>query len=210
MRDEAIRYRVVLLTLDSHAAGSCARASARLAGDFPGLELSIHAAAEWGEHPESLQRAIAAIGTADIVVTSLLFLDDHIRAIRPALVARRDACDAMIGIISDGQIVRLTRMGSLDLSAPAGNVAKLLKMLRGGKAKQDTDSGARKMKMLRRLPHLLKLIPGKAQDLRAWMVTMQYWLGASDENLEAMIRFLISRYSRHAAWRGARAPAPAE
>ena len=56
------------------------------------------------------------------------------------------------------------------------------------------------MRMLRRLPKILKYIPGKAQDLRAWFMVMQYWLAGSDENVEAMIRFLISRYSHVDSW----------
>ncbi|MEM6375845.1 MAG: cobaltochelatase subunit CobN, partial [Pseudomonadota bacterium] len=79
--------------------------------------------------------------------------------------------------------------------------------LRGGSDKK-FESGAKKMAMLRRLPKLLKLIPGKAQDLRAWFLMMQYWLGASDDNVEAMVRFLISRYCRFGDWRGARVAAP--
>jgi magnesium chelatase subunit H len=38
-------YRVVIVTLDSHAAGPAARVSERLAGEFPGLNVSVHAAA---------------------------------------------------------------------------------------------------------------------------------------------------------------------
>ncbi|MGR3802547.1 magnesium chelatase subunit H [Marinibacterium profundimaris] len=216
MRDDALTpYRVVLLTLDSHAAGPCDRAATRLAGDFPGLSISIHAAAEWGEDPESLERARAAVATGDIVVSSLLFLEEHIEAIRPALEARRPECDAMVGIIADAKIVRLTRMGTLDLSAPESGTRKLMKKLRGGgggdtKGGQAHDNGARKMRMLRRLPRILKLIPGKAQDLRAWFLVMQYWLGASDDNIEALVRFLISRYCHRPEWRGARAPEPAD
>ena len=44
------------------------------------------------------------------------------------------------------------------------------------------------MRMLRRLPKILKYIPGKAQDLRAWFLVMQYWLGGTDENIEEMLR----------------------
>jgi magnesium chelatase subunit H len=64
--------------------------------------------------------------------------------------------------------------------------------------------------MLRRLPRILRFIPGKAQDLRAWFMVMQYWLGSSDDNIEAMVRFLISRYASNDAWRGTVAPAPLE
>jgi magnesium chelatase subunit H len=204
----AIRpYRVVILTLDSHAAGPCARAAERLARDYPGLDLSVHAAAEWGACPEALGAARDAIAGADIVLANLLFLEEHINAILPDLAARRAHCDAMIGIIADAQIVRLTRMGTLDMARPDSALGRLMKKLRGA-GKSGTDDGARKMKMLRRLPRILRLIPGKAQDLRAWFLIMQYWLGASDDNIEAMVRFLIGRYCRHEAWRGTRAPAP--
>jgi magnesium chelatase subunit H len=200
-------YRVVILTLDAHAAGPCARAAPRLAQDFPGLQLEVHAAAEWGTHPEALEAARAAIGRADMVIANLLFLEEHVAAILPALQARRAGCDAMIGVIADAQIVRLTRMGTLDMSRPDGALSRLMKRLRGA-GKSGTDDGARKMKMLRRLPRILRLIPGKAQDLRAWFLTMQYWLGASDDNIEGMVRFLIGRYCRHADWRGGGAALP--
>jgi magnesium chelatase subunit H len=66
------------------------------------------------------------------------------------------------------------------------------------------------MKLLRRLPKILRFIPGRAQDLRAWFLSMQYWLGGSDDNIEQMVRFLVSRYAANADWRGARAAAPVE
>jgi hypothetical protein len=44
-------YRVVIVTLDSHAAGPAARVSERLSGEFPGLNVTVHAAAEWAENP---------------------------------------------------------------------------------------------------------------------------------------------------------------
>ena len=207
---EAARpYRIVLLTLDSHACGPCARAATRLSAEFPGLELTVLAAAEWGESPDLLDHARAEIARADIVVVSLLFLEDHIRAILPALKARRDHCDAMAGIIADTQIVKLTRMGTLDMAAPESTTMRFLKTLRGP-GKPSVDNGARKMRMLRRLPKILSLIPGKAQDLRAWFLTMQYWLGASDDNIESLVRFLISRYCSRPDWRGIAAAAPQE
>lgn len=176
-------YRVVILTLDSHAAGPCMRASERLSRDFPGLSVSVHAAAEWGESPDALLAAKQAIETGDIVISNLLFLEEHINAILPTLEARRDHCDAMIGVIADAQIVKLTRMGTLDMSKPASGAMGLIKKLRGT-SKPSAESGESKMKMLRRLPRILKFIPGKAQDLRAWFMVMQYWLGSSDDNIE--------------------------
>ena len=175
-----------------------------MAAEFPGLTLKVHAAAEWGENPTALDAARADIARGDLILISLLFLEDHIRAILPDLKARRDHCDAMIGIIADAQIVKLTRMGTLDMAAPETGARKLIKRLRGTD-KPSAESGEKKMKMLRRLPRILKYIPGKAQDLRAWFLVMQYWLGTSDDNIEAMLRFLMSRYGHEARFRALRA-----
>jgi magnesium chelatase subunit H len=95
-------------------------------------------------------------------------------------------------------------MGELDMMKPASGPMKLLKKLRGSK-EPAANSGEKQMKLLRRLPKILKFIPGKAQDLRAWFLTMQYWLGGSDDNVEQMVRFLSARYAHD---RPSRAPRP--
>ena len=215
MRDDAhiyapsAEYRVVIVTLDAHSAGPCDRAAEKLLPEFPGLRVDIHAAAEWGENPAALERAKASVSQGDIVIINLLFLEEHVKSILPALEARRDHCDAMIGVISDASIVKLTKMGSLDMGAPQSGAMKLLKKLRGS-AKPSTETGQKKMRMLRRLPKILRYIPGKAQDLRSWFLVMQYWLAGSNENVEAMMRFLISRYCSKTDWQGGHAPGPVE
>ena len=202
MRDEMTyldaaeaRYRVVIVTLDSHAAGPAERAMTKLSRDYPGLDVEIFAAAEWGETPGAFSAAEAAVREADIVVANLLFLEEHVARILPALQARRDACDAMIGVVADPEIVRLTKMGGLDMTAPTSGAMKILKKLRGS-SKPSSNSGEKKMALLRRLPKILKYVPGKAQDLRAWFLVMQYWLGGSDDNVEAMLRFVLNRYAK--------------
>ncbi len=204
---EAAPYSVVVITLDFHAAGPIEKAARRLCRDFPGLTVSVHAAAEWAEAPGKLEAAVRAVETGDIVVTSLLFLEEHVAPILPALTARRRNCDAMVGIISDPAIVHTTLLGDLDMGAPSSGTMKLLRRLRGS-SKSSAADGKRKMRFLRRLPLILRYIPGKAQDLRTWFLTMQYWLASSDENVERMIRLLISRHSRNPHWRGGMVAAP--
>ena len=48
--------------------------------------------------------------------------------------------------------------------------------------------------MMRTLPAVLKLIPGQAQDLRAYLLFMLYWLNGSPENLENMLLYAIEKY----------------
>ena len=209
MTGTRVSYNIVVVTLDQHAAGPAARITPRLAKEFPGLTISIHAAAEWGENPAALTRCKQALETADIVVANLLFLEEHVNAILPALTEARARADAFLGLIADGAIVRLTKMGDLDMSRPASGAMALLKKLKP-QARTSANSGEKQMAMLRRLPKILRWVPGKAQDLRAWFLSMQYWLGGSDDNIEQMMRFLLGRYASRKDWRGTAAKAPVE
>ncbi|WP_179562836.1 cobaltochelatase subunit CobN [Sphingomonas sp. R3G8C] len=203
--------RVAIVTLDNHLKGAVERAAVQLAAG--NITLTLHAAADWDREAGALDRAKAAVAKADIVIATMLFLDDHIRAIQPTLEARREACDAMVCMMSAGDITRLTRMGAYRMDAPAKGPLALLKRLRGStkpKAGASANSGAGQMRMLRRLPKILRFIPGTAQDVRAYFLTLQYWLAGSDENVVAMVRNLIDRYAAgpRAARRGTLAAAP--
>ena len=102
--------------------------------------------------------------------------------------------------MSATEIAKLTRIGrfNMDGKQEASGAMALLKRLKpkakeGGAAK--TTAGAEQMKMLRRLPKLLRFIPGTAQDVRAYFLTLQYWLAGSEDNIVNMVRFLVDRYA---------------
>lgn len=192
--DPRAPVRVVIVTLDNHLKGAVDRAEEALGAE--GIDLSLRAASEWGSDAGELDKVNAAIAEADIVIATMLFLDDHIRMVLPALEARREDCDAMVCLMSAGEVVRLTKMGGYRMDAPAKGPLALLKKLRGNTGKGGKpNSGAGQMRMLRRLPKILRFIPGTAQDVRAYFLTLQYWLAGSDENVVAMVRALIDRYA---------------
>ena len=209
---DATPLRVVVVTMDSHLSGAAARARNLLRRDFPGLDLSVHAADEWGSDAEALARCKADIARGDIVIATMLFLDEHVRAVMPALVARRDDCDAMICCMSAAEVVKLTRLGKFDMSGEALGAIAWLKKLRGNR-KGTNPGGKGEMKMLRQLPKLLRFIPGTAQDMRAYFLTLQYWLAGSEQNIVNMVRLLVDRYAdgpRRALRGVVKAEAPAE
>jgi magnesium chelatase subunit H len=188
--------RVVIVTMDTHLATATIRARAALVKQFPGLSLTIHAASEWSSHPKGLERCISDIERGDIVIATMLFLEDHFLPILPALQAKRGNCDALVCAMSAGEVVKLTKIGKFDMSKPASGPMALLKKLRGGGGKdKPSTGGAAQMKMLRRIPQMLKFVPGTAQDVRAYFMTLQYWLGGSEENMANMVRYLIDRYA---------------
>jgi magnesium chelatase subunit H len=186
--------RFVIVTMDSHLSSATVRAAQRLGHEFPGLSLHIHAADEWGSEPAALQRCCDDIAQADIVVATMLFLEDHFKPLLQALQDRREHCDAMLCAMSAAEVVRLTRLGKFSMDGTQSGPMALLKRLRGGKKKTAT-AGAEQMKMLRRIPQMLRFIPGTAQDVRAYFLSLQYWLAGSEDNICNMVRYLIQRYA---------------
>jgi magnesium chelatase subunit H len=183
----------VIVTLDHHLAGTVARVRQTLAREFPGLTLSLHAVSDWSTKPEALQECKDAIAKANVIVANMLFIEEHVHAILPALQARRDDCKAMAVFMSAGEAIKMTSLGRFQMGGPQSGFMTLLKKLKGSKAESGS-SGERQMKMLRRLPKILRFIPGTAQDVRAYFVAMQYWLAGSEENIANMIRYLGTRY----------------
>src|SRR5271166_4445508 len=93
---ERAGLRVVIVTLDNHLASSVDRARRRLELDLPGLDLAFHAAADWND-PAALRRCLESIGKADIIIATMLFMEEHAQAVLPAIRSRRDHCDAVLG-----------------------------------------------------------------------------------------------------------------
>jgi len=185
----------VLITLDNHVTSSVERAARDLARQAPGLRVMVHAAADWNGENDALERCRADIANGDIIVVTMVFLEDQIRAVLPDLEARRDHCDAMICCMSGAEVVRLTRMGRFTMDGEAKGPVALLKRLRGKSGKAKSSAGSQQLTVLRQLPKILRFIPGTAQDLRAYFLTLQYWLAGSEENLRRMMAFLIDRYA---------------
>ena len=103
--------RVVLLTMDNHLASAAQSAAQRLARRIPGLVFDIHSAAHWRADSEALANCHAAVAQADLVIVSMLFMEDHFLPVLDALQARRERCDAMVCIMSAPPVMQLTRMG---------------------------------------------------------------------------------------------------
>ncbi|MGZ8469528.1 MAG: magnesium chelatase subunit H [Gemmatirosa sp.] len=219
--------RFVLVTLDAHLASAVDRARASLRRDCPRLDLRVHVAADWsaGESSPALARCRADLAAAHFVVVTQLFVEDHVAAILPTLAAHRERYDAIAAAICAPELMRLTRLGRFSMGgeeapspwAPATVLRRLLGGAGGRRevgesdASERTASGERQMRALRRVPQLLRFVPGAAQDVRAYYLLLQYWLAGSDENVANMVRALVSRYGaegRASVVGARRVPAP--
>ena len=185
--------KVVIVTLDHHLASAVGRVNASLAKAIPGFSLSLHAASDWAAKPASLKACLDDLASANVVIANMLFMEEHVNAVLPTLQAKRDGYNALAVFMSAGEAIKLTRVGKFDMGAKQSGFMSLLKKLKGSKSDK-ASSGERQMAMLKRVPQILRWIPGTAQDVRAYFVAMQYWLAGSEENVEHLIRFLVSRY----------------
>ena len=132
--DPRAPVRVVIVTLDNHL--KKVRSIAPMQRWRPKASNSAcMPLPNGGSDPVELEKVKAAIAEADIVIATMLFLDDHIRMILPELEARREDCDAMVCLMSAGEVVRLTKMGAYRMDAPAKGPLALLKKLRGSSGK---------------------------------------------------------------------------
>ncbi|MGF7162911.1 magnesium chelatase subunit H [Rhodoligotrophos appendicifer] len=192
---DATPIRVIIVTMDTHLASATQRARATLMRELPGLSITLHAATEWAGDEAKLAACRRDIASADIIICAMLFLESHFTEIMPDLAARAPHCDAIVSILSDSVVMKLTRIGRFRMDSPQGGALSFLKRLKGSGKDRKASAGARQMKMLKRLPSILRFIPGTAQDVRAYFLTLQYWLAGSDENIANMIRALIDRFA---------------
>ena len=193
--------RVVIVTMDNHLASAATRAQTLLNKSLPGVSLTVHAASEWAEDASALSRCRADIAQGDIIIASMLFMEDHFIPVLPDLTARRDQCDAMVCIMSAADVMKLTCIGRFKMDGTTKGPIAFLKKLRGKSndkgsgASGNKTAGAEQMKMLRLLPKLLRFIPGTAQDVRNYFLVLQYWLAGSEENIHSMVQLLVNAYA---------------
>ena len=185
--------KVVIVTLDHHLASAVSRVNEKLARVIPGFSLALHAASDWAARPDLLKSCLADVVSANIVIANMLFMEDHVNAVLPTIEKHRAKFDALAVFMSAGEAIRQTRLGKFDMGAKQSTFMSLLKKLKGSKSEK-ASSGERQMAMLKRLPQMLRFIPGTSQDVRAYFLGMQYWLAGSEDNVENLIRYFVQRY----------------
>jgi magnesium chelatase subunit H len=188
----------VIVTLDAHLAGAFEAARVQLRRELPALELSLHVQAEWDADPGAIERARADIARANVIACAQLFTEEQAAPILDAVKARRDEADAVFCALCAGELTRQTKLGRFSMLADADrsplSPMSLLKKLRGSR-EDGKSSGERQMTALRRLPKLLRFVPGTAQDVRAYFLSIQYWLGGTDDNLVGLVKYHVNRYA---------------
>jgi len=135
------------------------------------------------------------VSQANIFIASLIFLEDLADKVVAAVEPHRDHLDVAVVFPSMPQVMRLNKMGSFSMAQLGQSKSAIAQFMKKRKEKSGAGFQDGMLKLLNTLPKVLKYLPmDKAQDARNFMLSFQYWLGGSQENLENFLLMLADRY----------------
>jgi magnesium chelatase subunit H len=135
------------------------------------------------------------IAQANIFIASLIFIEDLAEKVVAAVEPYRDRLDAAVVFPSMPQVMRLNKLGSFSMAQLGQSKSAIAQFMRKRKEKSGSSFQDGMLKLLQTLPKVLKYLPmDKAQDARNFMLSFQYWLGGSSDNLENFLLMLADKY----------------
>ncbi|ESA36692.1 cobaltochelatase subunit [Leptolyngbya sp. Heron Island J] len=135
------------------------------------------------------------VSEANVFVASLIFIEELAEKVVTAVQPYRDSLDVAVVFPSMPQVMRLNKMGSFSMAQLGQSKSAIGEFMKKRRQKQGGSFEDAMLKLLRTLPKVLKYLPvDKAQDARNFMLSFQYWLGGSPENLENFMLMLADRY----------------
>jgi len=144
---------------------------------------------------EAFEQFKKDVEEANIFIGSLIFVQELAEKVIDVVKPARDNLDAVLVFPSMPEVMRLNKVGSFtmkNLGQSKSVVADFMK-----KKKQEDGSSFEEgmLKLLRTLPKVLKFLPSdKAADARTFMMSFQYWLGGSPENIESLLTMVGQDY----------------
>ena len=145
--------------------------------------------------PENYEAFQADVAKANIFIASLIFIEELAEKVVEAVQPHRDRLDAAIVFPSMPQVMRLNKLGSFSMAQLGQSKSAIASFMKKRKENSGGSFQDAMLKLLRTLPKVLKYLPvEKAQDARNFMLSFQYWLGGSSENLENFLLMLVDRY----------------
>jgi magnesium chelatase subunit H len=145
--------------------------------------------------PENYAALQEDLSKANIFIASLIFIEDLAEKLVAAVEPHRDHLDVAVVFPSMPQVMRLNKMGSFSLAQLGQSKSAIGDFMKKRKAKSGSSFQDGMLKLVQTLPKVLKFLPmEKAQDARNFMLSIQYWLGGTPENLENFLLMLADKY----------------
>ncbi|MEG4504050.1 magnesium chelatase subunit H [Microcoleus sp. F6_B4] len=145
--------------------------------------------------PENYEAFKRDVADANVFIASLIFIEDLAEKVVAAVEPVRDRLDVAVVFPSMPGVMRLNKMGSFSMAQLGQSKSAIGEFMKKRKEKSGSSFQDGMLKLLQTLPKVLKYLPiDKAQDARNFMLSFQYWLGGSQENLENFLLMLSHKY----------------
>merc|ERR1719183_924159 len=188
-------FKVVYVVLESQYQSSLTAACKRINAGQPdvAVECSGYILEELRD-PTNFEQFKKDVESANIFIDSLIFVQELADKVVEAVEPMRDQLDAVCIFPSMPQVMKLNKIGSFTMASMGQSKNVISQFMKKNKPK-GTSFQDGMLKLVRTLPKVLKYLPSdKAQDARSFMMSLQYWLGGSPENIEALLLNLAKNY----------------
>ncbi|MEN9225092.1 MAG: magnesium chelatase subunit H [Thermostichus sp. HHBFW_bins_43] len=188
--------KVVYVVLEPQYQSALTAAVQRINKENPRLAVEMNGyLVEELRDPSGYEAFQRDLETANVFIGSLIFIEDIAQKVVKAVEPVRERLDAAVVFPSMPEVMRLNKMGSFSMAQLGQSKSAIAQFMRKRKEKQGSSFQEGMLKLLQTLPKVLKYLPfDKAQDARNFMLSFQYWLGGSTENLENFLLMLADRY----------------
>ncbi|OMO71375.1 CobN/magnesium chelatase [Corchorus olitorius] len=130
---------------------------------------------------------------ANIFIGSLIFVEELALKVKAAVEKERDRLDAVLVFPSMPEVMRLNKLGSFSMSQLGQSKSPFFQLFK--RKKQGAGFADSMLKLVRTLPKVLKYLPSdKAQDARLYILSLQFWLGGSPDNLQNFVKMISGSY----------------
>jgi magnesium chelatase subunit H len=188
--------KIVYVVLESQYQSSMTAAAKRINAGSDNMAVEcVGYLLEELRNEDAFEQFKADVADANVFIGSLIFVQELAEKVTEVVAPLRDQLDAVLVFPSMPEVMRLNKVGSFtmkNLGQSKSVVADFMK-----KKKQEDGSSFEEgmLKLLRTLPKVLKFLPSdKAADARTFMMSFQYWLGGSPENLESLMLMVGQDY----------------
>ncbi|XP_078436218.1 magnesium-chelatase subunit chlH, chloroplast, putative / Mg-protoporphyrin IX chelatase, putative (CHLH) [Wolffia australiana] len=130
---------------------------------------------------------------ANVFIGSLIFVEELAKKVKDAVEKERERMDAVLVFPSMPEVMRLNKLGSFSMAQLGQSKSPFFQLFK--KPKQSAGFADNMLKLVRTLPKVLKYLPSdKAQDARLYILSLQFWLGGSPENLQNFVKMIAGSY----------------
>ncbi|MBD2024903.1 magnesium chelatase subunit H, partial [Leptolyngbya sp. FACHB-711] len=188
--------KVVYVVLEPQYQSALSAAVRSINANNPNLAIEISGyLLEELRSPENYEALQKDVSEANVFIASLIFIEELAEKVVAAVEPHRDRLDVAVVFPSMPQVMRLNKMGTFSMAQLGQSKSAIAQFMRKRKEQSGSSFQDAMLKLLNTLPKVLKYLPmDKAQDARNFMLSFQYWLGGSSENLENFLLMLADKY----------------